>query len=177
MIYMTVLHWVIVAVFVLLFLILVILSLKEKDMKTFTTMVISSLVLVAIGMSFSLFTLDKYTKIGKIVSWTKARDYRSESVIIRGKIKNEGKFKIGYCNVEIRMLNPISRNSKNVSYFTPTKSLGDLFGDKDIKSNVITEEFSAIKDLEPRKSKKFKIKMKFPSHFSNPKYKLKLFCH
>ncbi len=75
------------------------------------------------------------------------------------------------------MSNPISRSNTNVSYFTPTKSLGDIFGDKDIKSNIAKEEFLAVENLEPNRSKNFKISMKFPPHFSNPKYKLKLFCH
>ncbi len=177
MIYMTILHWIVVAVFFLLFIILVILSVREKNTKTVIAMVISSFVLVSIGTAFTLFSLDKYTKIGKLVSSTQTRDYRNESVIVRGKVKNEGKFKIGYCNVEVRMSNPISYSGKSRSYFTPTKSLSDIFGDKNIKSNVVVEEFLAVENLKPNESKSFKISMKFPTHFSNPRYKLKLFCH
>ncbi len=174
MLYMTPFHWIIVAIFSVLFFMLVILSSSEKNPKTLISMIFSSFLLVVVGVSFSLFALDKYTKEAKLLSSSKTRNYSNESVIIRGKIKNIGKFKIGYCNVEVRMINPRKRGGK-ISYFTPSKSLS--FGSKDVKGNVVEEEFLAIKNLEPKKSKSFKIVMDFPSHFANPDYKLKLFCH
>ncbi len=174
MIFMTPLHWIVVAIFTVLFFVLVILSSGEKNTKTLVSMIFSSFLLVIVGTVFSLFALDKYTKEAKLLSSSKIRDYQNESVIIRGKIKNIGKFKIGYCNVEVRMINPRKRGGK-ISYFTPSKSLS--FGSKDVKGNVIEEEFLAVKNLESKKSKNFKIVMDFPSHFANPDYKLKLFCH
>ncbi len=174
MIYMTFFHWMVVAIFAVLFFMLVILSSSEKNPKTLISMIFSSFLLVVVGTAFSLFALDKYTKEAKLLSSSKTRDYSNESVIIRGKIKNIGKFKIGYCNVEVRMINARKRGGK-ISYFTPSKSLS--FGSKDVKGNVVEEEFLAIKNLEPKKSKNFKIVMSFPPHFANPNYKLKLFCH
>ncbi len=174
MIFMTPLHWIVVAVFSVLFFMLVILSSSEKNTKTLISMIFSSFLLVVVGTAFSLFALDKYTKEAKLLSSSQIRDHSSESVIIRGKIKNIGKFKIGYCNVEVRMINPRKRGGK-ISYFTPSKSLS--FGSKGAKGSVVEEEFLAVKNIEPKKSKNFKIVMDFPPHFSNPEYKLKLFCH
>jgi hypothetical protein len=171
---MTPLHWIVVAIFAVLFFMLVILSSNEKNTKTLISMIFSSFLLVVVGSAFSLFALDKYTKEAKLLSSSQTRDYSNESVIIRGKIKNIGKFKIGYCNVEVRMINPRKRGGK-ISYFTPSKTLS--FGSKSAKGNVIEEEFLAIKNIEPKKSKNFKIIMDFPPHFANPEYKLKLFCH
>ncbi len=178
MIYMSFLHWIVVAVFVLLFLILVILSYKEKNRKTFFSMVFSSFLLISMGIVFSLFALDKYTKKGKLLYSKQIRDYRKEIVKISGKIKNVGKIKIGYCKVEVRISNDITgMGGKRTSYFTPSQSLSDIFGSKDVKSNIITEDFLAVSDLEPKKSKNFSISMPFPPHFVNPKYKVKIFCH
>lgn len=174
MLHMTPLHWIVVAIFATLFFMLVILSSKEKNRKTLISMILSSFLLVTVGTVFSLFALDKYTKKAKLLSSSQTRDYAKESVIVRGKIKNVGKFKIGYCKVEVRMINSISHRGK-VSYFTPSKSLS--FGSKDVKGSVVTEDFLALRDLEPKRSKNFKFRMDFPSHFENPKYKLKLFCH
>ena len=68
-----------------------------------------------------------------------------------------------------------SRGAK--SYFTPSKSLSGIFESKDIKKNIVTEEFVAVEDLQPNKSKVFTKSVPFPTHFTNPKYRLKLFCH
>jgi hypothetical protein len=174
---MTSLHWIIVAVFVLLFLILVLLSVGEKNKKTLVSMIFSSLLLVSFGVLFSLFALDKYTKKGKLVNSKQTRDLRRESVIVRGKIKNVGDFKIGYCKVEVRISNQMKHGRGTKSYFTPNKSLSNIFSSKDIKSNTITEEFLAVEDLKPKKSKTFTASIPFPPHFENPKYRLKLFCH
>ena len=177
MMFMTSLHWIVVAVFVLLFLILMLLSVGEKNKKTLISMIFSSFLLVSIGILFSLYALDKYTKKGELVSSKQARDLRHESVIVRGKIKNVGNFKIGYCKIEIRISNQMKHSRGTKSYFTPNKSLGNIFGSKDIKSNTIIEEFLAVEDLKPKKSKTFTASVPFPPHFENPKYRLKLFCH
>nr|MCH9814661.1 DUF2393 domain-containing protein [Campylobacterota bacterium] len=178
MLYMTFLHWTLVAVFTLVFILLVILSSREQNKKTLLSMIFSSFLLVSVGIGFSLFALDKYTKKAKLISSSQKRDYRKESVIVKGKIKNVGKFKIGYCNAEIRISNDTSGyGNRKKAYFTPSKSLGSLFGSKDVKSNIITEEYRAIEDLDPKKTKSFKISMPYPSHFVNPKYKVKIFCH
>jgi len=178
MLYMTSLHWIVVAIFVLLFFMLVILSSKEKNTKTLISMIFSSFLLVTFGMAFSLFALDKYTKKGKLVYSSQKRDHRKEIVVVKGKIKNIGNFKIGYCNIEVRMSNDITnRSGGKKSYFTPSKSLGNMFGSKDIKSNIVKEEFLAVENLEPGKSKNFKVSMKYPPHFVNPRYRIKVFCH
>ncbi len=178
MIFMTTLHWIVLAIFVVLFIVLVLLSAKEKNVKTLLSMIFSSFLLVSAGAIFSLYALDKYTKKGKLISSSQKRDLSRESVIVRGKIRNEGKFKIGYCNVEVRISNDInSRRGKTKSYFTPSTSFGSMFGSKDIKGNIFKEEYLAIENLDPKKSKAFSISVPFPPHFVNPKYRLKIFCH
>lgn len=178
MLFMTTLHWLVLSVFVLLFFMLVLLSAKEKNVKTLLSMIFSSFLLVVTGTIFSLYALDKYTKKGKLISSTQIRDLRKESVIIRGKIRNEGNFQIGYCKVELRISNDItSRRGKTKSYFTPSTSLGSIFGSKKVKSNIVKEEFVAVENLAPRKSKTFVASVPFPPHFVNPKYRVKIFCH
>jgi hypothetical protein len=175
---MTTLHWIMLAIFVLLFFILVLLSAKEKDLKTLMSMIFSSLLLTVAGAVFSLYALDKYTKKGKLVSSSQKRDLSRESVIVKGKIKNIGNFKIGYCNVEVKISNDItSRRGRTKSYFTPSTSFGDMFGSKDIKGNILKEEYLAVENLNPKKSKTFTISVPFPPHFENPKYRYKLYCH
>ncbi|HIP60602.1 MAG TPA: DUF2393 domain-containing protein [Campylobacterales bacterium] len=178
MYFMTTLHWIVVAVFVLLFLILVLLSAKEKNVKTLLSMIFSSFLLTAAGAIFSLYALDKYTKKGKLISSSQKRDLSRESVIVRGEIRNEGNFKIGYCNVEVRISNDTtSRRGRTKSYFSPSTSFGSMFGAKDVKSNIFKEEYLVVENLDPKKSKTFTVSVPFPPHFANPRYRYKLFCH
>lgn len=178
MIHMTMLHWIVVVAFFMVFLILTILSLKEKVAKTRTSMIFSSFLLVSVGIGFSLFALDKYTKKGKLIAVSQQRDYRTKNIIIKGKVKNIGNFKIGYCNVEVRMLNDLSsKKGRLISYFKPSKSLDGLFGSKEIKGNIVLQEFKVIKNLGKNNTQSFKVSMKYPSYFKNPTYKYKLYCH
>ncbi len=177
MLIMTSLHWIVVAIFVLLFVILVLLSLKEDDKKNLFSMIFSSFLLVAVGIVFSLYALDKYTKKAKLISVEHKRDFNSESVKIRGKIKNIGNFKIGYCNLEVKISNEIKRGGKRKSYFTPNRSLSGIFDSKKVEGNIFKEEYLIVKDLESKKSKNFTIKVPFPPRFDNPKYRYKLYCH
>ncbi len=176
MMHMTIIHWFVVAAFFMVFLILTILSYKEKNSKTRASMIFSAFLVVIVGAGFSLFALDKYTKKGKIVSVKQQRDYRSENVKIKGKIKNVGKFKIGYCKVEVTMSNTIERTQKK-SYFKSSKSLDGLFSSKKIKGNIVKETFTAVIDLKKGSSQSFKYMISYPSYFKNPKYQYKLFCH
>jgi hypothetical protein len=173
---MTIIHWFVVAAFFMVFLILTILSLSEKNRKSRTSMIFSAFLIVSVGLGFSLFALDKYTKKGKIVSIKQQRDYRTESVNISGKIENIGKFKIGYCKIEVTMSNTIERG-KTKNYFKSSKSLDGLFGSKNIKGNIAKETFTAVTDLKKGSSQTFTYSIDFPSHFKKPKYKYKLFCH
>jgi hypothetical protein len=175
---MTVLHWAVLAVFVLIFIILIVLSMSEKNRKNFLSMAFSSFLLVVVGSVFSLFALDKYTKKGKLLSHTENRSFSTEKVAIRGKIKNNGSFKIGQCKLEVTMSNKISpQNKGKVSYFTPSSSITDMFSSSKNRPNIIKEEFVAVKNLEPGKIKSFNISLPYPTYFDKARYRYRLFCH
>jgi hypothetical protein len=174
---MTLLHWIVVAVFIVIFAILTILSFKEKNVKTRLSMIFSSFLLIAVGIGFSLFALDKYTKKGKLVSISQQRDYRTESVKIKGKIKNIGKFKIGYCKIEVTISNTVQKHKRHNNYFKSSKSLDGLLGSKKIKGNIIIQDFVAVSNLVKNNTQNFTYSIKYPPHFKKPKYKYKLYCH
>ncbi len=175
--YMTIVHWIVVAIFVLIFLVLLLLSINEKDSKTFFSMVFSSFLVVSVGMIFSIFILDKYTKRAELVSYKHQIDFRTEKVKIDGKIKNIGKFKIGYCNAIVRISNRPPRGSKSKSFFKASNSITDIFSSKPKKKNLIEEEILAITDLESKRSAKFHISLDYPTYFENPKFSVKINCH
>jgi hypothetical protein len=175
MMHFTLLHWIVVVVFVLLFLVLSLLSLREKNTKTVLTMIFSSFLLTVAAAAISLVVLDKYTKKAKILTYTTQHDLARESVIVRGVIQNVGNYEIGYCNLEVR----VSRNPKGgrvSSYFTPTKGL-DFLSKKGGKTNSVTVEEEIAANLKPGEKKKFYLSVRFPTYFEDPKYFLKLHCH
>jgi len=176
MMYLTMIHWIFIVIFILIFLLLVVLSQKEQNKKTRMTLVILSFVVSVIGLIVSLLILDKYTKKAKIVNYTTQRNYNKESVTIRGTIKNIGKFPISYCTMDIKIVNKVT-HKKGTKFMYKTSSITDMFKSKGYKKNFLQDSARAVKNLKPRLSKSFKVSIKIPSHFQNPKYFLHLVCH
>jgi len=176
MIYFTAVHWIMTIIFLLVFILLVVLSQKEENPKTKTTLIIVSFVVSVIGLVVSLLILDKYTKKAKIVNYTTQRNYNNESVTIRGSIKNIGKFHIGYCTLDVKIVNKVI-HKKGTKFMYKTSSVGDMFKSRGYKKNFLKDSQRVVEDLKPRLSKSFKISVKIPAHFQNPKYFLHLICH
>ncbi len=175
MIHFTPLHWIAIAIFVLLFFLLALLSLREKNTKNMLMMVFASLLLTTAAAVITIIVLDKYTKKAKILTYATQKDLAHESIILRGMIQNTGKYEIGYCTLEARISqNP--KGSRTSSYFTPTKSL-DFMRNAGTKKYTVTEEKEVVQNLKPGEKAKFFITVRIPSYFEHPKYYLKLHCH
>ncbi len=175
MIHMTMIHWIVLAIFVLLFIVLTLLAAREKNVKSMLIMIFSSFLLTTTAAVISLIVVDKYTKKAKIITYKTQRDLTHESVNIRGTIQNVGNFTIEYCTLEIRISNnPVGKRAS--SYFTPTKSF-DFMGDVGSRKNSITVEEDIARHLDPGEKKSFITTVRIPSYFENPKYYLKLHCH
>lgn len=176
--YMTLLHWMAVVIFVLLFMILTILALKEENRKTMLSMIFSAFLVTVLAGVIALFVIDKYTKKGKLLSYTQKRNLSNETIMFQGKIQNIGNFKIGYCTIEVKLSNNAMQMGRpKEAFFKPSTSLGPLFSGKDLKANVVKEEFKVVKNLKPKKVKEFRIYMKYPPHMKSPGLKLTLTCH
>ncbi len=178
MFYMTYLHWIAVAFFIIVFLILALLSLKEKNPKNRKTMLFLSSSITILGLFITLFGVEKYTKKAKILSYSQKRLLSTESVIFNGKVKNTGNFKIGECKIKIKFTNNVMTMGRpKGSFFKPSSGLDFLFKDKKYeKPNTLEKEFSAIKNLSPKEIRDFRIEMKYPSYMNAPLIKLKLSC-
>jgi len=176
--YMTLLHWGAIVVFSLLFMILSLLSLKEKNKKTMFSMIFSSFLVTVLGTVISIFVIDKYTKKAKILSYTQKRNLANETIMFQGKIQNIGNFKIGYCTIEVKLSNNAMKMGRpKEAFFKPSTSLGPLFSAKESKSSVVKEEFKVVKNLAAKKVKDFRIYMKYPPYMKAPGLKLTLNCH
>ena len=130
-------------------------------------MVFASFLVTSMGAVFSMFVLDKYTKKAKLLKISHKRILRNESISITGKIKNVGKFKIGLCTLEVKI----------VSDAFSTGKLKGSNKDKDQKVTTISKEFAIAKDLKPNEIRTFTVNMKYPPYFQSPYFGYKLYCH
>ena len=176
MMHFTIIHYIFVAIFFLIFGLLALLCKDEKNPKTRLSLMIVSFVIAFIGLVVSLLILDKYTKKGKLINYHTRRDYNREAVIITGNIQNKGKFKISYCTLDIRIVNKVIRKKGSVFKYK-TSSVGDMFKSRGFKKNFLEDSVRATEDLKPRLTKSFKVAIKMPSTFQNPRYFFHLVCH
>lgn len=175
MIHMTIIHWIVAGIFLLIFLILTLLASREKSVKTMLAMIFSSFLLTVTATVISMVVIDKYTKKAKIITYKTQRDHAHESVIVRGMLQNVGNYKIGYCTLEVRVSNA-PQGGRLTSYFAPTKSL-DFMKSTGSKVRSIIDEKDVARNILPGEKKRFIISVRFPSYFENPQYRLKLNCH
>ncbi len=180
MIYMTVLHWLTLAFFIILFLLLVLISKREKRKNVFWSMVFASFLVTSTGALFSMFVLDKYTKKAKLLSIENHRILRTEEIVFKGKIMNVGKFTIGRCKLSIKMINnPVEGNKLSGSQIYKPSGL-DFFKAKDAKKerpNTIEEEFVVARKIKPGEIQPFTVRMPYPPYFSKTRLIYHLYCH
>ena len=165
--------------FLLVFILLVIVSKKETNPKIFWSMVFSSFLVISMLSIFSMFVLDKYTKKAKLLSITHKRVLLNETIMFFGKVKNVGKFKIGRCKLEVKIVNN-ALNLNDLSgktFYAPKSGLGFLFSNKKERPSTIIKDFVIAKNLNPGEIRDFATSMPYPPYFQKSRIRYKLYCH
>jgi hypothetical protein len=178
--YFTILHWLALAFFLALFILLVVVSRKETRPNVFWSMVFASFLVTATGAVFSMFVLDKYTKKAKLLSIENHRILRTEEIVFKGKVKNVGNFRIGKCKLTIKMINnPVESGKLSGSaVFKPSGM--DFFKTKEKKKerpNTIEKVFIVARNIDPDEIQPFTVRMPYPPYFSKTRLIYKLHCH
>ncbi len=179
MIYFTILHWITLIVFLLLFILLVIVSKKETNPKIFWSMVFSSLLVTSLLAVFSMFVLDKYTKKAKLINITHKRVLLNETIMFFGQVQNVGRFEIGHCKLEVKIVN----NALNINdlsgstFYAPRSGLKALFSSENKRPSTIIKDFTIAKNLKPGVIKNFGLGMPYPPYFQKANIRYKLYCH
>jgi len=179
MTYFTVLHWITLSVFFLIFILLIVLAKEETDKKIFWSMVFSSFLVISLLSVFSLFVLDKYTKKAKLVRIVSKRVLLNETIMFFGSVKNVGKFKIGKCKLRVKIVNNALNinNLSGSSFYAPKSGLESLFTNKKEKPSTIIKYFTVAKNLLPGRIYDFSATMPYPPYFQNANIRYKLYCH
>lgn len=127
---------------------------------------------------FSIYVLDKYTKIARLENIVQKKILVNESFAISGQIRNIGNFQIGKCVLEVKISNnSIERTGTDSAIFVPKSAFDGLFN-RD-KENVVetTKEFVIAENLHKGEMRNFTVFMRYPPSFSKPYTRYELFCH
>ncbi|NPA12314.1 MAG: DUF2393 domain-containing protein [Epsilonproteobacteria bacterium] len=180
--YFTILHWLDIAFFLILFIFLVILSVKaaKDSVKLLLSMIFASFLVTAFGAVLGLVILEKYTKKAKLLNVEQRRVLINETLVLKGRVKNIGKFKINYCKLEIKLVNNGWGGGFTKGTFFKPGGLS-LFGSKEEKKkrpNTVTATRYIITDgLKPGEIKNFSAVIPYPPYFKNTYLNYKLYCH
>ncbi len=180
--YFTILHWLDIVFFLVLFIFLVIISVKaaNNNTKLLVSMIFASFLVTAFGAVLGLIVLEKYTKKVKLLDIKQRRVLLNETLVLKGRVKNIGKFKINYCKLEIKLVNNGWGGGFTKGTFFKPGGL-NIFGSKDkaqARPNTIKATRVIIKDgLLPGEIKNFSATIPYPPYFKNTYLNYKLYCH
>ncbi|NPA12044.1 MAG: DUF2393 domain-containing protein [Epsilonproteobacteria bacterium] len=180
--YFTILHWLDVGFFLILFIFLVFLSVKAAgdNVKLLLSMIFAAFIVTAFGASLGVLILEKYTKKAKLLDVKQRRVLINETLVLKGRVKNIGKFKINYCKLEIKLVNNGWGKSTQKGAFFKSGGLS-IFGSKKSEKqrpNVVKATRIIIKDgLNPGEFKMFSAVIPYPPYFKNTYLRYKLYCH
>ncbi len=177
--YFTILHWLAIAFFVILFIALSLLSAQSKKSSIMLGGIFASFLVTVFGAVLTILILEKYTKKATVTRVQTHRILFNETFVVQGDILNIGKFPVNYCTISIKLIN---NDKKQFSKGTFFKSGGlNIFGDKEkkiAKPNTVYKEkvFVFKKPLKPNYSYPFTIVIPYPGYFRGAMVIKKIKC-
>jgi hypothetical protein len=178
--YFTILHWLDLAFFLILFVVLTIISAKaaKNSTKLMISMIFASFLVTVFLAVLGLMILEKYTKKAVLLNVEQRRVLINETLVLKGQVKNVGRFKINYCKLDIKLVNNgWGSGFKKGTFF---KSAGlKIFGSKQkSRPNVIkVTKYVITNGLLPGEIKNFSVIIPYPPYFENTYLSYKLYCH
>lgn len=171
--YFTIWHWSAVAGFSVIFLLLVLLSLREKNQKNILSMIFASFLVVITAGVFTVMAIDKYTKKATLYGVKNTRILRNETIVFTGYVKNKGEYKIGQIKLKVKLVNRghVTGNVRGGSFYKPSgffDFLGSFGGKpKTYKVQKVEDEFVVASNIEPDKAAYFRVEMPYPPYFKH----------
>lgn len=178
--YFTFLHWLVVAFFIIIFLLVMVLSFRVKNINLAAGIIFSTFLFSSLGCFLGVMILEKYTKKGELSKVKQRRILFNETFTLKGFVINKGKFPLKYCKLDVKLVNEgYSQAALKGNMF---KSSGfNIFGSKDEtkeRPNTVNKTFVLFKErLNPNLSKQFTVTLKYPPYFKNTYLNYKVNCH
>ncbi len=171
--YFTIWHWSAIILFSIVFLLLVLVSLKETNQKNILSMIFASFLVIITAGVFSLMAIDKYTKKATLYGVKNTRILRNETIVFTGFVKNQGDYTIGEISLTVKLVNKghVTGNVKAGSFYKPSGMFDFLssFGNKSkkYKPQKVEETYVVAKNIKPGKSVYFRVQMPYPGYFKH----------
>ncbi len=171
--YFTIWHWATVAGLAIVFLLLVILSLREKNQKNIISMIFASFLVIMTTGVFAMLALDKYTKEATLYGVKNTRILRNETIVFTGYVKNKGNYKIGKITLKVKLVNRghVTGNVQGGKLYKPSgffDFIGSFGSDsRAVKVQKVEEEFVVARNIEPDKASFFRVELPYPPHFKH----------
>ncbi len=180
--YFTILHWITLVILLILFTLFSAIALKQTSKKILLSMLFSNFLVIVTLAIFSMFVLDKYTKVARLENVTQKRILMTETLTVSGQIRNIGNFDIGKCKLEVKLVNN-AMTGGNVSgskIFTPSGlNIFNFFSSKkaNAKPSTVINEFVIAKNFKKGELRNFSVAMRYPPYFQKTYMNYKLYCH
>ncbi len=162
-------HYGALSIIAIVFLIGVIVALRQPKTKLIFPMLITVTLFSALTAGFSIVVVDKYTKKVKLYKLNSKRLLSIEKVVYTGVVKNTGNYEIGEVTFELKLVNKghTTGNVKGGSFFKSSGFMDFFSGGSDVlyKPQSITKEFVVAKNLKPGDAKSFRVHFGFPPYF------------
>ena len=172
-------HFLVLGIIFLLFILGIILSIKQPMKKLVLPMIITVTLFSALFAGFSIGIIDKYTKEVKLYKMTNKRLLSVEKIIYKGVVRNEGSYEIGKVTFEIKLVNKghVTGRARGGSYFQSSGFFDFFSGGANVlyKPQSITKEFVVAKNLKPGQAKAFSVNFDYPPYFKNTAHFAKVY--
>lgn len=162
-------HYIVLAIIALMFLVGIVSAMQQSDKKLMFGMVVSTMLVSVFLAAFSILVVDKYTKKASLYKLKNKRILNIEKIIYTGIVKNEGKFTIGKIKLEVKLVNKghATGNVKGGNFYKPS-GIFDFFSGgyrANNKPQTITKVFIVAKNLKPGQLKRFRFYFDYPGYF------------
>ncbi len=174
MTHLTYIHYIFLAIILLLFVIFSYLAIKRTTY--FISLSLVNIFVFSAMAFFSIFVVDTYTKKAIVKDLDQQRILRNETISFTGTVHNIGKFTIGKCYYEIKLVNNIDSQKLNgTEVFSPRAGLTNEKGKG--RPGVASKEFVIAENLRPNEERRFSVWMPYPPYFKGTRSYQKLTCH
>lgn len=181
--YFTIWHYGVVLLSILLFVLAIIISMREKKASIRNSMIFSSFLVLILVALFLIMALDKYTKVAKVTGVKNRRMLNTEEIVYSGYVQNVGNYTIGKVKYEIKLVNKghATGNVKGGNFYKPS-GFFDFFGGsggskETYRPQKVVYEFIIAKDLQPGETRFFSVAMPYPPYFKHVADFKRTFAH
>lgn len=162
-------HYILIASLAILFVLGTILALRSRS--KFSVFITITLILALVG-TFLWYLINETVYKVEVFQLEDERMYQTEQILIRGVVRNVGKYPVANVVATVKMVNIRGSKEQKATQFAQPTVFAELFeGDNpDFKRQNIVEQQVIADYINPGSAKTFRILMDYPPYFKNTSY-------